>query len=189
MLVDLYEFILYWFRVCYQYVTGLFCGKTIHFDSGKRISIGPVLGEGAFSFVYKGHSCQSGEIFAIKKMYIQSEEIQTSAENEIAALKRFQHDHIIRLLDFSFQQEYGRGRVAYLLFPYSSGGSLRDILNAQISSGSMPRDRLGDTLKGFLDICKAINLMHTYSPPYVHRDIKPEVCLYVRCALCMLSWV
>ena len=111
----------------------------------------------------------------MKKMYMQSEELQKSAENEIAALKRFQHDNIIRMLDFSFQQEYGRGRVAYLLFPFTTGGSLRDVLNDQMSSNAPIRGKLGSALRGFSDVCKAINSMHTYSPPFVHRDIKPEV--------------
>lgn len=162
----------------YSYISGLFCGKAIRFDSGRKVSIGSVLGEGAFSFVYKGHSCQTGEVYAVKKMYMQSAELQSSVENEIAALKRFQHPNIIRMLDFTFQQEYGRGRVAFLLFPFTTGGSLRDVLNGQLSTAAQTKGKLGIALRGFSEICKAVNLMHTHSPAYVHRDIKPEVILH-----------
>jgi serine/threonine kinase 16 len=179
MINSFVDLVVSWCSVIYAFIAGLFCGKTIRFDSGRKVSVGAVLGEGAFSFVYKGHSCQSGEVYAIKKMYMQSEELHKSVENEIAALKRFQHENIIRMIDFVFQQESGRGRVAFLLFPFTPKGSLRDVLNVQLSSGGgPPRGRLGRALKGFRDICKAINLMHTYSPPYVHRDIKPENILF-----------
>lgn len=158
----------------------LFCGlcfkASIKFDSGRKVRLGDSIGEGAFSFVYKAHSCESGEQFALKKMYMQSSDLQKVTKNEIDSLQKFQHHNIIKMIDFSFAHEPGKGQVAYLLFPFTSKGSLRDILNTQLKSSSRPQ--LFNVLSGFRDICKAVNVLHSFSPAYVHRDIKPENILF-----------
>jgi serine/threonine kinase 16 len=104
---------------------------------------------------------------------MQSSDLQKVTKNEIDSLQKFQHPNIIKMIDFSFSHEPGKGQVAYLLFPYTSKGSLRDILNNQLKGASRPQ--LFNVLCGFRDICKAVNVLHTFKPAYVHRDIKPEV--------------
>jgi serine/threonine protein kinase len=104
---------------------------------------------------------------------MQSDEIERSVKNEIDALKKFKHENIIKMIDYKFATDGGRS-VAYLLFPYTTGGSLRDVLNNMLKNPSQPW-KLMNILSDFCDICRAINVLHTYSPAYVHRDIKPEV--------------
>ena len=107
-------------------------------------------------------------------MYMQSAEQQKTAKSEIDALKRFQHENIIKMIDFTFGFEAEKGQIAFLLFPYTEGGSLRDVLTAK-NAASGVRLQLATVLTGFIEVCHAINVLHSFSPPYVHRDIKPEV--------------
>ena len=90
-------------------------------------------------------------------------------------MNKFKHENIIKLLDYVYSVESRKGRIACLLFPFSNSGSLRDILNRQIKI--LPeKGRLKSVLSLFSDVCAAVNVLHTYNPPHVHRDIKPEVC-------------
>ena len=107
-------------------------------------------------------------------MYIQSGELQSSTKTEIESLKKFQHPNIIKMIDFSFANEPKKGQVAYILFPYLAKGSLRDLLNTQNHNPSF-RPSLVGVLSGFRAICNAVNILHSYSSPFVHRDIKTEV--------------
>jgi serine/threonine protein kinase len=117
-------------------------------------------------------------VFALKKLYIQSAELQRSAETEIDALKKFRHENIIKMIDYTFANESGKGQIALILLPFTPGGSLRDVINHQLKFQLHSRPKLMLTLSQFLDVCRALNVLHSYSPGYVHRDIKPENILF-----------
>lgn len=118
-------------------------------------------------------------------MYMQSGELQSSTKTEIESLKKFQHPNIIKMIDFSFAFEPKKGQVAYILFPFSAKGSLRDLLNVQNQNPNF-RPSLSGVISGFRDICSAVNVLHTYSSPFVHRDIKTEVIFFIKCSLFIL---
>jgi hypothetical protein len=131
------------------------------------------VGEGAYSVVLKASGAFDGGVeYALKKMLIQSDETNAMVVNEIQAFHKFRHPHIIHLLDSTIVDEGGM-RVAYLLFPLARG-----------SLTSIPREhharQLPRVLQGFLAVCEAANVLHTFNPSYVHQDIKLEV---------QLSWL
>ena len=145
---------------------------SVKFKNGKRIYTGKVLGEGAFSFVYAAY--HGNEHYAVKKVFAQSSTFERSVKNEIDAFKRFRHSNILEMVDFIEVDNLGRGSIYYLLFPLIKNGSLRNILNTRINNESK-RPNLNKILNDFRDICSAINVLHTFTPAYVHQDIKPEV--------------
>eukprot|EP01017_Pseudomicrothorax_dubius_P002192 TRINITY_DN0_c914_g1_i5.p1 TRINITY_DN0_c914_g1~~TRINITY_DN0_c914_g1_i5.p1 ORF type:complete len:307 (+),score=87.75 TRINITY_DN0_c914_g1_i5:50-970(+) len=59
------------------------------------------LGEGTYGVVYKARDKQTKDIYAIKKIRLESEEegIPSTAIREIALLKELQHPNIVRLVD------------------------------------------------------------------------------------------
>ena len=136
------------------------------------MTIGAVLGEGAFSFVYLGY-CGT-EKYAVKKVFVQSASFEKSVKAEIESFNRFRHDNILEMLDVFEEDDMGRGGIVYMLFPLVKNGNLRNALNKMIN-GECARPSLNSILNDFRDICCAINVLHIYSPPYVHQDIKPEV--------------
>lgn len=60
-----------------------------------------LIGKGTYGVVYKARDTDSGEIFALKKIRLESEDegIPSSAIREIAMLKELQHPNIVRLVN------------------------------------------------------------------------------------------
>lgn len=143
------------------------CGLTVSFSDNSAI------GEGAFSTVYKAAKvCDSENLFALKKVSVQSKEIDDLVRKEIDAFRRFNHPNILKLIDFAEQSESGT-RIVYMLLPFMRKGSLRDSLN-KVLLGDRPKPKLIMVFSQFLAICEALNALHTFNPPYIHLDIKPE---------------
>ena len=134
-----------------------------------------VLGEGGFSTVYQARERRTGTEFALKKVLVQSEELQRSVRIELKALQQFTHPHILTLVDWFETRNERNVQVFYLLFPLMKKGTLRDELNMSMQTDPNRNQRdIGLVLKNFQKICSALNYMHTYSPKYIHQDIKPE---------------
>jgi cyclin-dependent kinase len=60
-----------------------------------------MIGEGTYGVVYKAQDTETGEIYALKKIRLESEEegIPSTAIREIALLKELQHPNIVRLVN------------------------------------------------------------------------------------------
>ena len=164
-------------------------GLSLTFDDKQDSN--SVLGEGAFSTVFVATTTNriSNRKYAVKKINLQSDEIDRSFEMETRAYQLFKHRNIIDIVDFMTMPASHTGcKVGYILFPLMDM-SLRDVLNrgvlalgkkddesqrialARLSSS----DSLIKVLNDFLGIAKAFNVMHTFEPdPFVHQDIKPE---------------
>lgn len=58
-----------------------------------------MIGEGTYGVVYKARDIETGEIFALKMIRLESEDegIPSTAIREIALLKELQHPNIVRL--------------------------------------------------------------------------------------------
>jgi cyclin-dependent kinase len=59
------------------------------------------IGEGTYGVVYKARDTQTGEIYALKKIKLETEQegIPSTAIREIALLKELQHPNIVRLVN------------------------------------------------------------------------------------------
>ena len=60
-----------------------------------------MIGEGTYGVVHKAKDTDTGEIYALKKIRLESEEegIPSTAIREIALLKELQHPNIVRLVN------------------------------------------------------------------------------------------
>lgn len=60
-----------------------------------------MIGEGTYGVVYKAKDVETGEIYALKKIRLESEDegIPSTAIREIALLKELQHPNIVRLVN------------------------------------------------------------------------------------------
>jgi hypothetical protein len=146
------------------------------------------IGEGAFSTVYQGIDRDNpNKRYAVKRMLLQSMDLTNMARNEVDSYQRFTHPHIIQLLDYVETIEKGKA-VIYMLLPYCSRGSLRDELN-RVLSGAIRRPSLQTTLRRYLSILQAVDVLHSYQPSYVHFDIKPEVRIYIFSVILLASFI
>ena len=132
--------------------------KSNSLDQYERIE---TLGEGTYGIVYKARHRGTGEILALKKIRLSSEEegIPSTAIREIALLKELHHPNIVQLKDVIHKQ----GKLI-LVFEYIEW-DLKKVMNKG------PMDTI--SIKSFtFQMLKGI--AHCHQMKILHRDIKPQ---------------
>uniref|UniRef100_A0A8C4RIR0 Cyclin-dependent kinase 1 n=1 Tax=Erpetoichthys calabaricus TaxID=27687 RepID=A0A8C4RIR0_ERPCA len=120
---------------------------------------------GTYGVVYKGRHKTTGQVVAMKKIRLESEEegVPSTAIREISLLKELQHPNIVCLQDVLMQESR-----LYLVFEFLSM-DLKKYLDS-IPSGQYMDPTL---VKSYLyQICQGIVFCH--SRRVLHRDLKPQ---------------
>ncbi|MCB9642013.1 MAG: serine/threonine protein kinase [Myxococcales bacterium] len=123
-----------------------------------------VLGQGGMSVVFKGQHQWLDRQAAIKMLapeFTFDDATQERFQQEARTLSRFDHPHILKILDFGLDPEHGYFMILELLQGQDLRGWMR---NAPI-----PKERL---MGIFSQICEALHLTHQAG--VVHRDLKPS---------------
>nr|CAB3494198.1 unnamed protein product [Digitaria exilis]CAB3499153.1 unnamed protein product [Digitaria exilis] len=122
-----------------------------------------VVGEGGFSTVYLARL--SGALAAVK-VHRSSERLHRVFRQELDALQRVHHPHIVRLLAFCDQQEEG-----VLVLEFAANGNLHERLHGGgKASGTMPWAR---RVSVALQVARALEYLHDRcEPQVVHGDVK-----------------
>ncbi|XP_059609392.1 cyclin-dependent kinase 1 [Phlebotomus argentipes] len=123
------------------------------------------IGEGTYGVVYKGRNKLTGQIVAMKKIRLESEDegIPSTAVREISLLKELKHPNIVTLEDVLMEENR-----LYLIFEFLS-------MDLKKYMDSLPDDKmLGEELvKSYLyQITRAILFCHRRR--VLHRDLKPQ---------------
>jgi serine/threonine protein kinase len=127
------------------------------------------LGMGGQGTAYLAEDEGSGKVVLkefVLPVYVDANVRRTSLkafENEARILKTLNHDHVVKLLDFFVSDQR-----AYLVLEYVDGPSLRKLVE---TSGPVSQKRAAELA---VQICKALEHLHSQSPPVVHRDVTPE---------------
>ncbi|CAI9102917.1 OLC1v1001293C1 [Oldenlandia corymbosa var. corymbosa] len=127
-----------------------------------------LLGKGSHGLVYKG-VLRNGRLVAIKRpsrggsRIPSKSENSSEVENEIDILSKLQNPRLVNLVGFSNSDSHDR----LLVVEFMCNGTLYDVLH----SSSRPPN-WGRRLKLALQTAKAIDTLHSCSPPVIHRDIK-----------------
>eukprot|EP01018_Ginkgo_biloba_P005785 Gb_18064 [translate_table: standard] len=122
-----------------------------------------LLGKGSHGSVYKG-VLEDGKVVAIKKPSCGLRILQddSAVENEIEILSKLQSPRLVNLLGFSHDS-----KERILVVEFMCNGTLHDILHCNPEPPSWPR-----RVRLALQTAKAIQTLHSASPPVIHRDIK-----------------
>ncbi|KAK4372059.1 hypothetical protein RND71_007443 [Anisodus tanguticus] len=131
-----------------------------------------LLGRGSHGLVYKG-ILRNGRLVAVKRSsrVLTASRISTSltvpdncneVENEIDILSKLQSPRLVNLVGFS-----NDSHDTLLVVEFMSNGTLYDVLH----SNSRPLS-WGRRIKLALQTAKAVDILHSLSPPVIHRDIK-----------------
>ncbi|KAF3993984.1 hypothetical protein FT663_00004 [Candidozyma haemuli var. vulneris] len=142
-------------------------------DLPSKYQLRQLLGEGAFSSVYKGVKTDSKEQVAIKiinKTNLTSKQLN-NIQNEINIMNKLTnaggHVNILRLIE-SFESEEN----CFLVLEYSDGGEIfNKIIEYTYFSENLAKHV-------FFQLLNAIRFLHQNN--VVHRDIKPENLLFNR---------
>lgn len=121
------------------------------------------VGEGTYGVVYKARDRNTGEILALKKIRLESEDegVPSTAIREISLLKTLQHPNVVKLKDVVHTEQ-----KLYLMFEFLDH-DLKKYMNTQ----SAPLAPM--VVKNFLyQILSALAYCHTHR--ILHRDLKPQ---------------
>ncbi|KAJ6648644.1 Cyclin-dependent kinase 1 [Pseudolycoriella hygida] len=123
------------------------------------------IGEGTYGVVYKGRNKVTGEIVAMKKIRLESEEegIPSTAIREISLLKELRHPNVVGLLDVLMEESR-----LYLIFEYLSM-DLKKYMDS-MGPGRMMKPEL---VRSYMyQITSATLFCHRRR--ILHRDLKPQ---------------
>ncbi|RZB40703.1 cyclin-dependent kinase 1 [Asbolus verrucosus] len=129
------------------------------------------IGEGTYGVVYKGKNKKTGQLVAMKKIRLESEDegVPSTAIREISLLKELRHPNIVSLEDVMMEESR-----LYLIFEFLSM-DLKKYLD-KIEPGCYMDPKL---VKSYLyQINEAILFCHQRR--VLHRDMKPQNLLITR---------
>merc|ERR1719423_609948 len=124
------------------------------------------IGEGTYGVVYKGRHKSTGQIVAMKKIRLESEEegVPSTAVREISLLKELNHPNVVSLQDVIMQESR-----LYLIFEFLTM-DLKKYLDTAIAPDEMMS---GQLLKSYCyQLIQAILFCHQRR--VLHRDLKPQ---------------
>lgn len=131
-------------------------------QNNETYEIQQVIGQGSGGTVYKAYHKRLGKEVVIKQ--IKSAAKQTLAtRTEVDLLKGLRHTYIPQVLDFI--EEDGE---TYTVMDYIDGYDLEKI----VSSGRKLSYK--EILKYAIQLCEAVEYLHSQKKPIIHSDIKPQ---------------
>jgi len=126
------------------------------------------IGEGTYGVVHKAKDTVTGEIVALKKIRLETEDegIPSTAIREISLLKELQHPNIVKLHDVLHTEN-----KLILVFEYLEL-DLKRILDSSKKFGNEALGLNIKTVKSYLKqlIC---GIAHCHKHRVLHRDLKP----------------
>jgi serine/threonine protein kinase len=146
-------------------------GSGRHYEIGGRtVEEEKQLSEGGFAFVSTGRDVDTGELFALKKITCQDKRSLLMAQREVDILEDLpQHQNIVKYYGHTSGRADGGAQEVVLLFELCPGGHLLDLLTN--SNGRLNEAKI---LSVFTEVCTAVGLLHSRTPPVQHRDLKIE---------------
>jgi predicted Ser/Thr protein kinase len=133
----------------------------------KKYEVLSQLGEGGMGVVYKVRHTALESISALKVMSTQfgdDPDLVKRFYREARVLARLKHPNIVRVIDIERDEEL---KFYYFVMEYIEGRTLRDHLR---ESGALG---IAQVLAIAKQVAGALNFVHHYDPPVIHRDIKP----------------
>ncbi len=128
---------------------------------GGKYDIITELGKGGSSVVYFAKKLNTQERYAVKILSTDEENAIKLLEREIDTLKRLNHPHIVKFIDYGYEE---RHKLVYLVLEYLDGQDIKSYFDGGID--------LKTKLSLFLHIIDGIS--HAHGKSIIHRDIKPD---------------
>mgnify|MGYP002084794387 FL=1 len=125
--------------------------------------LGRCLGHGGFGSVYEATHQETGQRVAVKVLHGTQElepEVQRRFVREIALLKRFDHENIVRVIEAGIHE----GSI-YCAMELVECGTLREVLTAR---WRLPWREAAEVA---VQTCRALD--HAHRRGCIHRDLKP----------------
>lgn len=119
------------------------------------------LGEGSGGIVYKAYHKRLRMEVVLKQMKHKSVSMEVNRQ-EVDILKKLNHSYLPKVLDF-----INIDGDLYTVMSYIPGESLKQLMEKGTYFTKSQMIRWG------MQICSALNYLHSQTPPIIHSDIKP----------------
>lgn len=125
------------------------------------------IGRGGMSIVYLAMDKRLNKQWAVKEIPKRAldknnEVVVQSAIAEANMIKRLDHPAIVRIVDIINNDD-----VIYIIEDYIEGETLGTIVE---NNGAQPQELV---IEWAMQICEALEYLHTRKPPIIYRDMKP----------------
>lgn len=126
-----------------------------------------LIGQGGMSKVYLAMDKRLNKQWAVKEIEKRAKDknneiVIQSAIAEANLIKQLDHPAIVRIVDI-----IDNGNVIYIIEDYIEGETLSSILE---NNGAQPQELV---IEWAMQICEALEYLHTRKPPIIYRDMKP----------------
>ena len=126
-----------------------------------------LIGQGGMSRVYLAMDKRLNKQWAIKEIEKRAKDknneiVIQSAIAEANLIKQLDHPAIVRIVDI-----IDNGDVIYIIEDYIEGQTFSSVLETQ---GAQPQELV---IEWAMQICEALEYLHTRKPPIIYRDMKP----------------
>ncbi len=129
-----------------------------------RYRIDRLLGQGGMGAIYRGFDIRLKRQVAIKENFFQTPQAIQQFEREALMLANLTHPNLPRVGDhFSYEGQQ------YLVMDFIGGQDLWETIKLQ----DHPLNE-SQALDYIIQVCGAVQYLHTRKPPIIHRDIKPQ---------------
>lgn len=135
------------------------------------------IGEGTYGIVYKGRDKMSGQIVALKKIRLETEDegVPSTAIREISLLKELDHPNIVNLLDIIHSDT-----KLYLIFEFL------DLDLKKYMDSTAPKGLSKELVKSYThQLLEGLYFCHSHR--ILHRDLKPQNCNYLKLMLVLID--
>lgn len=127
------------------------------------------ISEGGFAFVYLVHDVKTNEELVLKKMRCQDKASTAMAKREIQLLEQLPpHPNLVQYFGSIFLSE-GKCKEVAMLFEFCPSGHLLNLLDR--AEGRLSERVILETM---MQIVAGVAVLHSFSPPVQHRDLKVE---------------
>ncbi len=133
-----------------------------------RYRLGPKIGEGALSVVYRAHDVTMGRDVAVKVLRAElarDEAVRASFLQQAQAAAQLSHPNVVEVLHVGEQ-----GGRPYVVMEYLPEPDLKEII---VRYAPLPEDKVAQM---GIDCCRALEYAHRRG--LVHRDVKPHNVLF-----------
>ena len=127
----------------------------------KKYQVIRTLGKGGMGIVYLSRNLRSGDLWAIKEIIKDTNNIDILTEVNI--LKNLSHPGIRRIVNIFYENNN-----LYMVQDYVEGQTLKEYVK---SNGKM---ETGEICRITSDLCDIIGYLHSQNPAIIYRDIKPS---------------
>jgi len=139
----------------------------------QRYRLDAILGRGGFAVTWRAHDLQTGQQVAVKELSIRAIEQWRAIElfeREARVLKNLRHPRIPAYVDFIAPggDEAGRDEAFVLAQALAPGRSLADLVRSGWRATEAEARHVAR------QVLETLEYLHAFSPPVVHRDLKPQ---------------